>query len=224
MQTSIGRQLRCSPASLVISCIVGITAIIAEFVLVWWNHHHPGIHYWRWLPALATLTIQLYLVRGDLSSVGLMLKPVQGWRYWFRATFILAVAVLCCMEVGLWIWLEIGLKWRVHMISPAKAGSAFFFLCWFSPIVEEAIYRIALCVPLAELLHPWMVVVVSGLVFSVGHIIGGTFNPANLVGGFILGWAYLQSGTICVPVLLHSLGNFVAWAGLVAAWYGRYGA
>jgi membrane protease YdiL (CAAX protease family) len=43
-------------------------------------------------------------------------------------------------------------------------------------------------------------------------------SPENLVGGFFLAWAYLKSGGLAVPVLLHGLGNLVALASQVGAW------
>jgi membrane protease YdiL (CAAX protease family) len=72
---------------------------------------------------------------------------------------------------------------------------------------------------LAGLPRPWTAVTVSGLAFAALHIVHGNPSPENLVGGFFLAWAYLKSGSIYIPILLHSLGNFVAWAGQVAAWY-----
>lgn len=67
-------------------------------------------------------------------------------------------------------------------------------------------------------------IVVSGVVFGGLHVVNGNPSPENLVGGLFLAWAYLKSGTIYIPILLHSLGNFVAWAGQVAAWYWLHGA
>ena len=32
----------------------------------------------------------------------------------------------------------------------------------------------------------------------------------NTIAGFFFGWAYLRSGTVLVPMVLHALGNLVA--------------
>jgi membrane protease YdiL (CAAX protease family) len=211
VQTSIGRQLQNSPGHLIIACAIGIAATIGDLIL-------ESIDA-SWLIALGALAIYLHLVQGDLASVGLTAKPIQGWRYWVRATLIIGLAVLCCIAVGWSVWIRLGRELPVYTIRPGSAGRVFFSMCVVAPIREEFIYRLALCVSLAGLPRPWTAVTVSGLAFAALHIVHGNPSPENLVGGFFLAWAYLKSGSIYIPILLHSLGNFVAWAGQVAAWY-----
>jgi uncharacterized protein len=76
-----------------------------------------------------------------------------------------------------------------------------------------------LCLPAVVLLRPGGAVAASGLLFGALHFAYGNPSPENLAGGFFLAWAYLKSGTILVPLLLHSLGNLCAVAGQVAGWY-----
>ena len=59
----------------------------------------------------------------------------------------------------------------------------------------------------------------GGLAFGGLLAVYGQPSPENLVGGFVLAWAYLKSGTIYVPVLVHGLGNLCVLAGQVGAWY-----
>ena len=59
----------------------------------------------------------------------------------------------------------------------------------------------------------------SGLIFAVLHAVYGNASPENLLGGFILMWVFLKSETIIVPIALHSLGNFCAFAFQVAYFY-----
>ena len=218
MQTSIALPLRDSPRNLFLACGVGITALAGDLSVVWWNHYPESIE-GRWLIAVAVFVTYLHLVRGDLASLGLTTKPVQGWGYWIRATLWIGVAVLICIAVGLSVWLLLGREVPIYTIPPGSVVTSFLRMCVFAPVLEEAIYRLALCVPLAGLSRPWTAIVASGLVFGVLHILYGNPSPENLVGGLFLAWAYLKSGTLYVPVLLHSLGNFVAWAGQVAGWY-----
>lgn len=89
---------------------------------------------------------------------------------------------------------------------------------------QVSIYRLILCVPLTVLLGPWRTVAVSGLAFGGLHWAYGTPSPENLVGGFLLAWAYLKSGSIAVPVMLHGLGNLFALAAQVGTWYWLQGA
>jgi membrane protease YdiL (CAAX protease family) len=88
-----------------------------------------------------------------------------------------------------------------------------------APIFEEVIYRLILCAPLAAWRRPWWGVVLSGLTFAALHMLYGNPSPENLFGGLFLAWAFLQSGSLLVPVLLHSLGNLCVLAGQIAAWY-----
>ena len=116
------------------------------------------------------------------------------------------------------LWVAVG--WRLPIVSVALAdiGPAFFHMCVFAPLLEEAIYRIALCVPLASF-DAKGAVVASGAVFGLLHVVYGNPSPENVLGGFFLAWAYLRSGSVCLPVLLHAAGNLLALAGRVVVWY-----
>jgi membrane protease YdiL (CAAX protease family) len=206
-----------------IACVIGLAAIVSDLILVW-TRLYPESLDGRWLIAVVVLAVYFQLVGGDLASVGLTMKPIQGWGYWVRATLLIGLAVLCCTGVGLSVWLLLGRKVPVYSIPPSSAVSVFFSMCIFSPVLEETNYRLALCVPFAGLSRPWTAIVLGGLVFGALHVIYGNPSPENLVGGFFLAWAYLKSGTIYIPLLLHSLGNMVAWAVQLAAWYWLHGA
>jgi membrane protease YdiL (CAAX protease family) len=206
-----------------ITCAIGLAAIASDLILVWRLPYPESID-GRWLIAVVVLAAYLQLVGGDLASVGLTMKPIQGWCYWVRATLVIGLMVLCCIGVGLSVWLLMGRKLPIYTISPDSAVSVFFSMCVFAPVLEEAIYRLALCVPFAGFSRPQTAIVISGLVFGALHVIYGNPSPENLVGGLFLAWAYLKSGSIYVPLLLHGLGNLVAWAAQLAAWYWLRGA
>jgi hypothetical protein len=76
-----------------------------------------------------------------------------------------------------------------------------------APLVEEPIYRLALCVPLVAIIGYWPTIVVSGAVFALLHHRYGNLSPENALAGLLLGWAYLRSGSLALPILLHSVGN-----------------
>lgn len=78
-----------------------------------------------------------------------------------------------------------------------------------SNVLEETIYRLAPCAPLAIVLGPWRAIAVSGLVFGALHVVAGNPSPENVVGGFLLAWVYVKSGSIAVPVLLHR--SWMGW-------------
>jgi membrane protease YdiL (CAAX protease family) len=63
----------------------------------------------------------------------------------------------------------------------------------------------------------------SGITFGMLHILNGNAAADNMVAGFFLGWAFLKSGSIVVPIVLHSLGNLCVLASWVATWYWQRG-
>jgi membrane protease YdiL (CAAX protease family) len=95
--------------------------------------------------------------------------------------------------------------------------------CFVFPVMEEFIYRVALCVPLVLIVSPWGAIAASGIVFAFLHVLYGNPSPENAIGGFVLAWVYLKSGSIYVPIGLHALGNFLLLLAQVALWYAGYG-
>jgi membrane protease YdiL (CAAX protease family) len=169
--------------------------------------------------AVVALAAQLRLTDGDMASVGLHLTPSQGWRWWVKVWLWIGLAVAACIVAGLGLWVLSGRDLPIYATPPSDLGPSFLRMCVFAPVIEEVIYRLALCVPLAVWLGPWRAIVVSGLAFAGLHVARGNPSPENLVGGLFLAWAYLKSESIVVPVLLHSLGNLCALAGQVGTWY-----
>jgi membrane protease YdiL (CAAX protease family) len=131
----------------------------------------------------------------------------------------IGLAVAGSLVVGLGVWVLSGHELPVYATSPSEMGRSFLRMCVIAPVLEEVVYRLAPCVPLAVLFGPWKAIVVSALAFAGMHIVAGVPSPENLVGGFFLAWAYLKSSSIAVPVVLHSLGNLCALLGQVGAWY-----
>lgn len=217
MRTVIGQRLSSSRAALAAASAIGALAVSADLVLVG-TGSLDGLET-RGALAVLALAAQVRLVEGDLDSVGLRLTPAQGWWAWFRLALAIGLAVLACLVIGLGAWVLSGRELPVYATAPWDLGPAFRRMCVSAPVLEEVLYRLAPCVPLAALLGPWRAIAVSGLAFAALHLVAGIPSPENLVGGFFLAWAYLKSGSLAVPVLLHSLGNLCALAGQVAAWY-----
>lgn len=211
------RKVRFS-SILSIAAVVGVCALAADLALVWWNHPPESMEA-RGAVGLAALAAYFYLVRGDLESVGLAVRPAQGWRFWFWATLLMGLAVAALIAAGLGIWALLGHELRLPTLPPREVGPALVRMCVFAPILEETIYRVLICVPLAACGRAWLAVAASGTAFAGLHLIYGNPSPENLFGGLFLAWAYLKSGTIGVPVLLHALGNLCVLVGQVAAWH-----
>jgi uncharacterized protein len=91
--------------------------------------------------------------------------------------------------------------------------------CVYAPLLEETLYRLCLLPPAVAWLGARGGIVVGGVVFAGLHVLYGNPSPENLLGGFILSWAYLKSGTLVVPIALHSLGNLCAMLSQVGYFY-----
>ena len=76
-----------------------------------------------------------------------------------------------------------------------------------APLLEETIHRLAFCTAAVAVSGRWPTIAASRLLFGALHIFYGNPDPSNMVGGFVLAWSFLKSGSILVPVALHSLGN-----------------
>lgn len=82
----------------------------------------------------------------------------------------------------------------------------------FAPIVEEVVFRGAILRTLLEdSRYPWLMIVISALLFSAVHL-----NPVQLpytfVIGLLLGWMYYRTGSILPGMVYHWVNNSVAFA------------
>jgi membrane protease YdiL (CAAX protease family) len=177
----------------------------------------------RWLLSFVPLAAYLLLARGDRRSLGLNLAPLQGWGYWFRITLIIGLltgGLVGGLVVIAWgIYRLLGADLPVYATPPHRVADAFVGMCVTAPLLEESIYRIAVCVPAVVLLRPAGAIAVSGLPFGLLHVLAGNPGPDNLTAGFFLAWAFLKSGSITLPLAWHSLGNLCALAIQVGTWY-----
>jgi membrane protease YdiL (CAAX protease family) len=172
---------------------------------------------------LAVLAVAIYasLADGDARSLGLRLSPIQGWWYWVRAGLAIGFVIGLLVIIGWGAWRLSGRElpaYASHVDPPDRLVNRFLFMCVFTPVLEEAIYRFALCVPMAPF-GPWKAILLSGFLFGLLHVVYGNPSPENLFGGFFIAWAFLKSESMLLPVLLHSLGNVVALGSQVATWY-----
>jgi uncharacterized protein len=215
MRTAIGQHLSSSPGALAAAGAVTAVTLAADLALACWGHYEgtPA----RGALAVLALVAHLRLAHGDLTSLGLRLSPVQGWWAWARASLLIGLAVAACVVAGLGAWALSGREVPVYATPPHDVGPALLRMCLTAPVIEETIYRLALCVPLAAWLGPWPAITASCLAFAALHVVSGIPSPENLIGGAFLAWAYLKSESFAVPVLLHALGNLCALASQVGA-------
>ena len=203
MTTTIGANIDGQRTWLALA--VGLGAVGLDCWLVWFDNYSISIE-GRWAVALVSCVLQCRLARGCVSSLGLA-TPNGGWRRWLRIGGYLAAVVTVIAAVAFAAWYVSDQPLPDHLISTQNLGWAFIHMCVLAPLLEESTYRLALCVGVAAACGPRWAIVASGIAFAAVHAIAGVPSPENLLGGFVLGWAFVASGSIYVPLLLHAGGN-----------------
>ncbi len=201
--TSIGSPIEGPRAAVAFTASLAVISL--DWWLIWFNHY-PESGEGRWALAFAGCAIQLALARGNLDAIGLV-EPIGGWRRWLRICGCLLAAVVVIGAMAFAVWRAGDNPLPQHLIPMRSLGTRIIPMCLLAPLLEEAIYRVALCVGVAALLGGRWAIVVSGIAFAVLHLVYGNPSPENQLGGFFLAWAYIRSGSIYVPLILHSAGN-----------------
>ncbi|HLA85235.1 MAG TPA: type II CAAX endopeptidase family protein [Thermoguttaceae bacterium] len=218
MKTPIGLDLRGKRRLCVVYAVVAVVVVLLEFgsasrvVQPWWLDLRA---------VLAAFVLLAFVLPGNVSreSLGLRLTPIQPICYWVRFTVLIAAAMLVIILICTDVVHAMGLPISIHKTPPDHVVVRLLSMCLYAPLVEELIFRFAICVPATAILGPVGAILLSGSLFAAIHFTYGNPGPDNFVAGFILAWAYLKSGSILVPMTLHALGNSVAWAAQTLAWH-----
>lgn len=212
----MGLGVRRSPR---IALLLAVTLVAVDFYLAFRRVPLP-------LRGAALIPVALWMGernRWSFPSLGLRLLPRQPLRYWVFGTAAIGASVgaICALFLalnpGFWKWLVFSGE---YYSRPSRAGEYLLLGIIQAPIGEEAIYRFALVNLVLPTLGARKAVLLDGLVFGALHAVYGTLGPDNAVAGFLFAWAYIKSGSLAVPILLHAMGNLMVllvWLG--AAWY-----
>lgn len=225
MQTTIshGFQAKENRRRLIAMAMIAIVSLSLD----WWLSANPSLRRtdYRAINAVTALVLYALLTPVARHDLGLRLLPAQGLRYWLRVGTILT-AIMVVIGVGGMAILTSGHHWRdaehVPTTPPEAIIDRFFVMCLEAPILEELLYRMIVCVPIAAV-SPALAIAVSGILFAALHFAYGNPGPDNFLAGYLLAWTYLKSGTILVPIALHASGNAIALGFQVGAWYVLYG-
>ena len=198
------------------------TIALAAVVLaidVWEVRTMRGASYHRRaVLALVGVLVMWLASRRHRGSVGLTLRTEQGAAWWWKVTAIMAGVAGIVVLAATGVLIKMGYLEPVRL-APRRAVDAIVHACIWAPLVEEALYRLVLVVPLAATLRTGWAILISGLLFAALHVLYGNPAPANAVGGFFLTWAYLKSGSLLVPIILHAAGNLFVIGTQIAAYH-----
>jgi membrane protease YdiL (CAAX protease family) len=213
MHTPIGTSFD-TPARRAAALAVALVIVASDLAGVWRSELARCA-----LPVAALLAFALLGRRDRARSLGLRLSPAQGFAWWVRATLLIGLAVGAFVAVVVGVVLALRIRVVPPVLPPDQVGVALLHACVYAPLVEEGIYRLALCPPLAATFPPWATIAASGSVFAALHFIYGNPGADNFIAGYFLAWAYLKSGSLSVPIALHAVGNLCAVTAQVVAWY-----
>jgi uncharacterized protein len=171
------------------------------------------------LPGLVALAALAALGRCDLRSLGLVARPQPGWMYWVKTTALLGLIVAGFVVLAIAVLSLAGVALTMQRLAPEHFWHWARQACIDAPLAEESVYRLALVTGVVALTGPRIAIAISGAIFAALHFVYGNPSPDNFIGGFVLSWAYLRSGTILVPIALHALGNLCVGLVALAAYY-----
>lgn len=212
---TIGRAFRDSPRA---AMSVAAGTVCLDFTLV-----SAGVYgEVRACVALTALALTVWLTNGDLSSSGLCFRPRQGWSWWLQASIVIGLIVGVLVVAGLGILHVTGHSIEVPVTEPRHGFSRLIHMCVVAPLVEETIYRFVACGLIAGICGSRYTILINGVLFGALHVLYGNPSPENLFGGFFLAWAFLKSESIMIPLLLHSVGNFIVLTFQLISWYILY--
>ena len=172
------------------------------------------------LPLLALIGIVaiLCLNDADAQSIGLRLVPVRGWKFWCYLAIFFGFVIGGALVICAVIWLIFGWTFPTPYTTRPELPPL-IFMCFNAPFSEEMIFRVMLTIAVLPTLGERGTIIAGGVVFALLHILSGNPGPDNQIAGFMLGWAFMKSKTILVPIAMHSAGNLIALGSQVAAWY-----
>jgi membrane protease YdiL (CAAX protease family) len=216
VDTPIGAGLAPGSASGRLAAVVALAATVVDLQLArggysWARASVPG----------AVLLVYAWLWRGRRLALGLRLTPIQGLGTWVLWTAWLAAGLLAVAAILCGLFALCGVTFEAPALAPRDAARFALNSLVLAPVVEEAVYRFALCVPLVPLLGvPWTCVV-SGAAFVLLHVVYGNLAPNHLLAGVALAWVFLCSGSLLLSIVLHSLGNVCAMGLSLLVWWWR---
>jgi membrane protease YdiL (CAAX protease family) len=177
---------------------------------------------WLWIAtAIACLAVgfrPLFTISPAPSDASWLFD--QAWVLYLVKTAIIVFVVLMLLPVGIVIWKKVRKTPRQYSSAGAMKSLSFFlpatraerrwfgFLCITAGICEETLYRGFLLHYLHVFpfsLNLTLALLVSAIIFGLGHLYQGAGGAAStVVGGLLFGLLFLLTGNLLLPMLLHA--------------------
>lgn len=172
-------------------------------------------HFARALPALAIAALIITRERARSSSeaplFGLSLRPEGGWPRWLLIGAIALAGFVAAAAIGV---AASGRSLGETLSAWRLPDRDYFLRSWipwmvgFFPAHEELVYRYCLHAVLrARVASSGKRIAMGGLAFFLLHAAMGRVEFTNVVGGFLMSWAYERSRSLAVAWVFHAGGN-----------------
>lgn len=162
------------------------------------------------LPSLLGYTVvhltMLFYAQASLKTKATIIKTKA---YSFINLFAMFFIFFIVMDVLIY-WIKLPSISGSIFENEFKQSPGLFFtsMVFIAPILEELIFRGVMLSYVLKHKSDWTAILFSALLFGLVHV-----SPDQVVwsflGGIFLGYAYLKSKNILVPILFHSLNNFL---------------
>jgi membrane protease YdiL (CAAX protease family) len=158
------------------------------------------------------------ILQAPLSSIGLRMPKVAGFALGIAGG--LATALIITLLVReLRLQSSYDLQYEHYILSRATgliAATLFLFFLFFSPIVEEILFRGIVLEGLVNVTNGVVAVIVSAAIFAGVHWAGGVGQIAStFILGLVLGWLYLRTRSVVPSSVAHIIYNGVAFYPLI---------
>jgi membrane protease YdiL (CAAX protease family) len=181
-------------------------------------------------PRRPEVVLLAVLFEGGLGVLALALAWLVGCPVWqslhidgrdivlgVAATFPLLLIFVLCLhgQIGPLVRIK---AFGEEVIKPLFRPCTLFDLAAISLLAglgEEMLFRGVLQEVLSRWLNLWLALTLASVLFGLLHLITPTYAVMATLMGAYLGWLYIRSGNLLVPVTAHALYDFFALAFLV---------
>ncbi len=165
------------------------------------------------------------LFQGGVLIVGTALALLLGLRPWQRMEPSVAIvlisliatlpmlAMLLLLRPGRWRWLdELAelVRQFIQMVFTDAPRGAVFGVAVLAGLGEELLFRGVIQQALSDAWSPAPAILAASLLFGLAHAVSMPYFLFACLIGLYLGGLYHFSGNLLVPILVHSLYDWVA--------------
>jgi membrane protease YdiL (CAAX protease family) len=221
-------------------CLLVVLTLVAPIVGVWdyrrflrrvrEGHARARFNAYLWTIAVEWVSTAGFLAWWLLSGgtlAPLRLVPTANGLQWLAISAGLAIVALAIVQMAIVLRSPEKLEQvrrqsgELSAITPHTTAEqrAFAWVSITAGVCEETMYRGLLLAVLSAALGLWPAVVLSTVVFGLGHAYQGWMGILKTAAaGLVLALLAVGTGSLFIPMLLHAVGDFTSGRMMHAAW------